>query len=78
MPLVPGATAAVVVDDEERVPERYAVTARFLALRACERFALDPRGWAGMSPVEQAELLVFDRLRREEERRMAEVVLRCR
>ena len=54
-------------DDEEVLPEGSVLTRRFLLLRVAERFGMDPAGVWAKSPGEQAELVVFERMREEQE-----------
>jgi hypothetical protein len=58
-------------DDEEVLPEGSVLTRRFLMLRVAERFGLDPAAVWAKSPAEQAELAVFERMRQDQEHRLA-------
>lgn len=51
------------------LPTQYADTPAMQAMRACERFKMDPREFGRMTAGEQAVLLAYDRLRSAEESR---------
>ncbi len=57
-------------DDEEVLPEGSALTRRFLLMRVAERFGMDPADVWAKSPAEQAELVVFERMRQCQEHRL--------
>jgi hypothetical protein len=57
--------------DEEVMPEGSVLTRRFLLLRVAERFGMAPAAVAALSPAEQAEMMVFERMRQEQEHRLA-------
>lgn len=61
-----GGAAAVSV---WQLPDEYVMTEAFLMLRVCERFGLRRSDLDALPPHELAELLAFDRVRDEQDRR---------
>jgi hypothetical protein len=60
------------------IPEGAGITRRFLLLRVAERFGLDPAAVWAKSPGEQAELVVFERMREEQEGKLAAAMIGVR
>lgn len=52
---------------EKAIPEKYAVTAEFAALRVMERMGITIAEWDGLNHGRRALLLAYDRVRRQEE-----------
>jgi hypothetical protein len=63
---------------QDYIPEGAGITRRFLLLRVAERFGLDPAAVWAKSPGEQAELVVFERMRQEQEGKLAAAMMGVR